>query len=103
MLACCPEIRRRGSSGLSVTEVEKPAEARSTPDTAFRPVVIRRTDVPDQLATDALVKPLGHVVLDELLDMVFTKRSAYGSQLRLCAGKTTKPLPEVTALTQVTA
>jgi len=67
---CCPKICRRGSCGLPVIEVEKPAEARPTPDTAFRPIVIRRTDVPDELATDALVKPLGHVVLDECLDQV---------------------------------
>jgi len=26
-IACCPIIRRRGSSGLPVIEVEKPAEA----------------------------------------------------------------------------
>ena len=33
-------------------------------------VVIRRTDLPDELATDALVKALGHVVLHEFLDQV---------------------------------
>jgi hypothetical protein len=67
---CCPKICRRGSCGLPVIEVEKPAEARAAGDLAVCPVVIRRTDVPDQLATDALVKPLGHVVLDEFLDQV---------------------------------
>jgi hypothetical protein len=41
-----------------------------TGDLAIYPIVIRRTDVPDQLATDTLVKPLGHVVLDEFLDQV---------------------------------
>ena len=51
-------------------EVEKPAEARPTGDLAICPVVIRRTDVPDELATEALVKTLGHVVLDEFLDQV---------------------------------
>jgi hypothetical protein len=39
-------------------------------DLAICPVVVRRTDVPDELATDALVKPLGHVVLDEFLDQM---------------------------------
>jgi hypothetical protein len=48
--------------------VEQSAETRATGDLAICPVVIRRTDVPDELATDALVKPLGHVVLDEFLD-----------------------------------
>jgi hypothetical protein len=48
-------------------EVEEPTEARATGDLAIGPVVVRRTDVPDELATDALVKPLGHVVLDEFL------------------------------------
>ena len=67
---CYPEIRRRGSSCLTVIEVEKPAEARSAGNLAICPVVIRRTDVPDQFATDALVKPLGHVVVDEFLDQV---------------------------------
>jgi hypothetical protein len=43
--------------------VQKSAEARPTGDLAICPAVIRRTDVPDELATDALVKPLGHVVL----------------------------------------
>jgi hypothetical protein len=43
------------------------AEARPTGDRAICPVVIRRTDVPDALATDARVKPLDHVVLDEFL------------------------------------
>ena len=57
------------------------------------------------MATDALVESLGHIVLDEFLDQVaqmslaeddevietlvldgFTKRSAYGLQLGLCAG-----------------
>jgi hypothetical protein len=41
-----------------------------TDDLAICPIVIRRTDVPDELATDTLVKPLGHVVLDEFLDQV---------------------------------
>jgi hypothetical protein len=41
-----------------------------TGDLAICPIVIRRTDVPDELATDTLVKPLGHVVLDEFLDQV---------------------------------
>jgi hypothetical protein len=50
--------------------VQQSAEARATGDLAICPVVIRRTDVPDELATDALVKPLGHVVLDEFLDQV---------------------------------
>jgi hypothetical protein len=37
-------------------------------------------------ATDALVKTLGHVVLDEFLDqMALAKRSACGLQLGLCA------------------
>ena len=67
---CHPEIHRRVSCGLPVIEVEKPAEARAAGDLAVCPVVIRRTDVPDQLATDALVKPLGHVVLHEFLDQV---------------------------------
>ena len=39
-------------------------------DLVISPVVIRRTDVPDQLATDALVKTLGPVVRDEFLDQV---------------------------------
>ena len=51
-------------------EVEDAAEARVTGDLAIGPVVIRQTDVPDELATDALVKPLRHVVLDEFLDQV---------------------------------
>ena len=50
--------------------VQQSPEARPTGDLAICPVVIRRTDVPDELATDALVKPLGHVVLDEFLDQV---------------------------------
>src|SRR5664279_694257 len=57
-IPCCPEVRRRGSSCLTVIEVEKPAEARSAGNLAICPVVIRRTDVPDQLSTVALVKPL---------------------------------------------
>jgi hypothetical protein len=40
--------------------VQQSAEARPTGDLAICPVVIRRTDVFDELATDALVKPLGH-------------------------------------------
>ena len=66
--ACCPEIHRHGSSCFPVIEVEDAAEARATGDLAICPVVIRRTDVPDQFAADALVKTLGHVVLDEFLD-----------------------------------
>ena len=50
--------------------VQQSAEARPTGDLAICPVVIRRTDVPDDFATDALVKTLGHVVLDEFLDQV---------------------------------
>ena len=37
--------------------VQQSAEARATGDLAICPVVIRRTDVPEELATDALVKP----------------------------------------------
>jgi hypothetical protein len=50
--------------------VQQSAEARPTGDLAICPVVIRRTDVPDELATNALVEPLGHIVLDEFLDQV---------------------------------
>ena len=50
--------------------VQQSAEARPTGDLAICPVVIRRTDVSDELATDALLKPLGHVVLDEFLDQM---------------------------------
>jgi hypothetical protein len=45
--------------------VQQSSEARSAGDLAICPVVIRQTDVPDQLATDALVKTLGHVVLGD--------------------------------------
>ena len=68
--SCCPEIHRRGSCGLPMVIVQQSAEARPTGDLAICPVVICWTDVPDELATDALVKPLGHVVLDEFLDQV---------------------------------
>ena len=37
-------------------------------DLAIYPMVIRRTDGPDELAANALVESLGHVVLDEFLD-----------------------------------
>jgi hypothetical protein len=50
--------------------VQQSAEARPTGDLAICPIVIRRTDVPDELATNALVEPLGHIVLDEFLDQV---------------------------------
>ncbi len=50
--------------------VQQSAEARPTGDLAICPVVIPRTDVSDELATDALVKPLGHVVFDERFDQV---------------------------------
>jgi hypothetical protein len=50
--------------------VQKSTEARATGDLPLCPVVIRRTSVPDELATDALVKPLGHGGLDEFLDQV---------------------------------
>ena len=64
----CPKIYRRRSGGLTVIEVEEPAEARATGDLAIFPVVIRRTDVSDELATDALVESLVHVVLDKFLE-----------------------------------
>src|SRR5664279_5012827 len=67
---CCPEIHRGSSRGLPIVIVQQSPEARPTGDLAICPVVIRRTDVFDELATDALVKPLGHVVLDEFLDQV---------------------------------
>ena len=51
------KICRRGSSCLTVIEVEEPTEARATVYLAIGPAVIRRTDVPDELVTDALVKP----------------------------------------------
>jgi hypothetical protein len=60
-----PKIYRRRSSGLAVIEVEEPAEARAMGDLAIGPVVIRRIDVPDELAANALVESLGHVELDE--------------------------------------
>ena len=63
-------IDRRCSCGLPIVVVQHPAEARATGDLAICPTVIRRTDVPDELATDALVKPLGHAVPDEFLDQV---------------------------------
>jgi hypothetical protein len=47
-----------------------PPEARATGDLAIDLVVSRRTDVPDELAIDASVKPLGQAVLDEFLDQV---------------------------------
>jgi hypothetical protein len=50
---CCPEIRRRVSRGLTIVVVQQSAEARPTGDLAIGPVVIRRTDVPDELATNA--------------------------------------------------
>jgi len=50
--------------------VQQSAEARATGDLAICSVVIRRTDVPDQLATKTLVKTLGHVVIDEFLDQI---------------------------------
>jgi hypothetical protein len=50
--------------------VQQSVETRATGDLAICPVVIRRTDVPDELATDALVKPPGHGGLDEVLDQV---------------------------------
>jgi hypothetical protein len=61
--------------------VQQSAEARPTGDLAICPVVIRRTDVPDELATDALVKPLGHVVLDEFLDQVAQMSLAKNNEL----------------------
>ncbi len=67
---CCPEIHRRRSWCLPMVIVQQSAEGRPTGDLAICPVVIRRTDVPDELATDALVKTLGHVVLDEFPDQV---------------------------------
>jgi hypothetical protein len=52
-------------------EVQHPAEARATGDLAICPVVIRRSDLlSDELATDALLEPLGHIVLKEFLDQV---------------------------------
>jgi hypothetical protein len=48
--------------------VQQSAEAGPTIDLAISRLVIRRTDVPDELATDALAKTLGHVVLEEFLD-----------------------------------
>src|SRR5664279_3820952 len=65
---CCPEIHRGSSRGLPIVVVQQSPEARPTGDLAICPVVIRRTDVPDELATNALVESLGHVVLDEFLD-----------------------------------
>jgi hypothetical protein len=53
-----------------VVIVQQSSEARPTGDLSICPVVIRRIDIPDELATDSLVKPLGHVVLDEFLDQV---------------------------------
>src|SRR5664279_71309 len=66
----CPEIDRRGSCGLPIVVVQHPAEARATGDLAIFPVVILQTDVSDELATDALVEPLGQIVLDEFFDQV---------------------------------
>ena len=43
--------------------IQRSAKARAAGDFAICPVVIRRTDVSDELATNALVEPLGHVVL----------------------------------------
>ena len=68
--SCCPITERRGSRGLAMIEVEELAAARATGDLAIGPVVIHRTDAPDELATDALVKPLGHVVLHKFFDQV---------------------------------
>ena len=49
--------------------VQHPAEARATGNCAVRYVVIRRWSLlPDELATNALVEPLGHVVLDKFFD-----------------------------------
>jgi hypothetical protein len=50
--------------------VQPSTEARAAGDLGICPVVVRRARVPDELATFALVKPLGHVVLDEFLDQV---------------------------------
>ena len=54
-------------------EVEKSAEARATGDLAVSPVVIRRAEVPDQLATEPLMKALpmivGHQFLDDVPEM----------------------------------
>jgi hypothetical protein len=50
----CPEIHHQGSNGFSKVEVQNPAEARATGDLAICPIVIRRADVSDELATNAL-------------------------------------------------
>jgi hypothetical protein len=52
-----------------------------TGDLAICPIVICRTDVPDELATDGLVKPLGYVVLDEFLDQVAQMSLAKNNEL----------------------
>ena len=68
---CCPKSDRRGSCGVPIVVVQHPAQARATGDLAICPVVIRRSDLlSDELATDALVEPLGHIVLNEFLDQV---------------------------------
>ena len=68
---CCPKTDRRGSCGLPTVVVQHPAEARATGDLAICPVVIRRSNLlSDELATDALVEPLSHIVLNEFLDQV---------------------------------
>jgi hypothetical protein len=70
-----------GSCGLPIAIVQHPAEARATGDLAICPVVIRRTDVPDELASNALVEPLGHVVLAEFLDQVAQMSLAENDEL----------------------
>ena len=50
-LPCCPEIHRRGSRSLPMVIVQHSVEARPTGHLAICPIVIRRTDVPDVLAT----------------------------------------------------
>jgi predicted sugar kinase len=50
--------------------IQQSAEARPTAHIAVGPVVIRRTDVPDELATHVLVVPLGDRVIKEFLDQV---------------------------------
>ena len=83
---CYPEIHRRGSCGLPMVVVHQSAEARPTGDLAICSVVIRRTDVLDEVATNALVKPLGHVVLDEFLDQIAQMSLAENDELAQALG-----------------
>jgi hypothetical protein len=66
--------------------IHRSAEARATGDLAIFPIVIRRTDVLDEVATTALVKPLGHVVLDEFLDQTAQMSLAENDELAQALG-----------------